>query len=439
MTAAPAGGSPLDPGTRSAYLFSDEGNGGLSAISLLCMVAFCSALVLIVMSLRLNPKAALNRAMAVLAFFYGLWALGDALVISAPSITTIHTFTPVSTIGYVYGMAAYLTLSLVFTGASLRRTLLLSIPIYAIATIEMLRAFTGNWVITGFRPSPWGNVGIPATDKTWSYLDIGLRVAVLAIASAAYLWSRARSHSRRYRSIALYMLLGLAATAVLGIFSVKVVWQLWGYPDPSVLLGMIGIGIDLYLIERYRFLSLDHPRIEREVIGAVEDAVMLFDARLIVIKANAGAHLELARKPGQLIGAEIASLFPESESIRSAWHVAVEGGEKETRTRCSFDGRELVMTLSPILDEFDDLVGGMAIVRRQDGLDAAVTAFGITARERSILLMLMQGITNKEIAEALFIAPNTVKNHVANIYQKTGAGTRVELFKLMLRKQIPSR
>jgi two-component system nitrate/nitrite response regulator NarL len=74
----------------------------------------------------------------------------------------------------------------------------------------------------------------------------------------------------------------------------------------------------------------------------------------------------------------------------------------------------------------------MAIVRKQDSLDAAVSAFGITARERSIILMLMQGITNKEIADALFIAPNTVKNHLANIYQKTGAGTRVELFRLML-------
>lgn len=404
----------------------------MSPVSLFCMVAFCSAVVLIVLSLRLNNKAALNRAMAWIAFCYSLWALGEAVVISAHDVDSVRFFDAIAAVGYLYGLAAFLTLTLVFTGATPRVSLPLNLAVYLLATAEMLRSFFGNWIISGFRPSPWGNVGIPSEDKVWSYLDIALHVAVLTIASVAYLRARAVSHSRRFRNIAAYMLIGTFLIALSEAFCVVIVWQLWGYPDPSVLAGMIGIGLDIYLIERYRFLSLDHPRIEKEVLGAVEDAVMLFDTRLVVIRANQGARLALARTSRNLVGLELASLFAESESIRRAWQAGVAGKEKEIKSRCSIEGEEILMTLSPIIDEFEDLIGGLAIVRKQDSLDAAMAAFGITARERSIILMLMQGITNKEIADALFIAPNTVKNHLANIYQKTGAGTRVELFRLIL-------
>ncbi len=402
----------------------------MSPFSLLCMVAFCSALVLLVLALRLNPRAPLNRAMAWVAFCYALWTLGDAVVISAQGPDTLRIFNFVAAVGYVYGVAAYLTLCLVFTGARPRVSIPLNLAAYLLATVEVLPAFTGGGIISGFHPSPWGNVGIASENRAWAYLDLSLRMAVFLFSIVAYLRARAASHSRRYRSIALYQVIGLVGMVVLQVFCIRVMWQLWGFPEPSVLVGMVAIGLDIYLIERYRFLSLDHPRIEREVLGAIGDAVILFDPQLAVIRANQNTQAVLGREPRAFLGQELPSLFAESESIRQSWRVAVTG--KEVKSKCSLNEGEFVMTLSPLLDEFGDLIGGMAIIRKQDSLDAAVAAYGITARERSIILMLMQGITSKEIAEALFIAPNTVKNHVANIYQKTGAGTRVELFRLVL-------
>ncbi len=50
-----------------------------------------------------------------------------------------------------------------------------------------------------------------------------------------------------------------------------------------------------------------------------------------------------------------------------------------------------------------------------------------TAREREILFIMIQGKSNQEIAQKLFISLKTVKNHVYNIYQKTGAKNRIEL------------
>jgi LuxR family maltose regulon positive regulatory protein len=42
----------------------------------------------------------------------------------------------------------------------------------------------------------------------------------------------------------------------------------------------------------------------------------------------------------------------------------------------------------------------------------------LTNREIEILLILPKGLTNHEIAEKLFISPETVKRHLYNIYQK---------------------
>jgi DNA-binding CsgD family transcriptional regulator len=56
--------------------------------------------------------------------------------------------------------------------------------------------------------------------------------------------------------------------------------------------------------------------------------------------------------------------------------------------------------------------------------------FGITAREKEIIFLMREGLSNKQIAERLFIATATVKNHVHNILEKTGAVNRVELIRL---------
>jgi DNA-binding CsgD family transcriptional regulator len=48
----------------------------------------------------------------------------------------------------------------------------------------------------------------------------------------------------------------------------------------------------------------------------------------------------------------------------------------------------------------------------------------LTPREREILAWIACGLTNSEIAETLWIAPNTVRTHLENIYAKLGVHTR---------------
>ena len=50
----------------------------------------------------------------------------------------------------------------------------------------------------------------------------------------------------------------------------------------------------------------------------------------------------------------------------------------------------------------------------------------LSEREREVLVLLAQGLANRQIAEALVISEGTVKNHVANILAKLRAANRTE-------------
>lgn len=58
-------------------------------------------------------------------------------------------------------------------------------------------------------------------------------------------------------------------------------------------------------------------------------------------------------------------------------------------------------------------------VRLEGGEESA-----LTARELEVLALLKQGLTNKEIAEALVISENTVKRHVKGVFLKLDVNTR---------------
>lgn len=56
------------------------------------------------------------------------------------------------------------------------------------------------------------------------------------------------------------------------------------------------------------------------------------------------------------------------------------------------------------------------VVRFVVGYGAALAALGISEREFQTLVLLADGLTNKEIARQLSVSPNTVKTHVGHLY-----------------------
>ena len=56
----------------------------------------------------------------------------------------------------------------------------------------------------------------------------------------------------------------------------------------------------------------------------------------------------------------------------------------------------------------------------------ALESLGISSREYDVLMLLAAGHSNKEIADKLFVSPNTVKTHLANLYGKLDVSRRTQ-------------
>lgn len=75
--------------------------------------------------------------------------------------------------------------------------------------------------------------------------------------------------------------------------------------------------------------------------------------------------------------------------------------------------------------------------RLSSGFRAAAST--VTSREREVLALLAEGRTNAEIAEALVVSTNTVRNHIQNALVKLGAHTRLEAVAIAVREGVIDR
>ncbi len=73
---------------------------------------------------------------------------------------------------------------------------------------------------------------------------------------------------------------------------------------------------------------------------------------------------------------------------------------------------------------------GHPIPRDEHGVPERLRAFGVTGRELEVLGLLGERLSNREIAQRLYVSPRTVEKHVERLLQKTGAGARSDLGRL---------
>ena len=58
--------------------------------------------------------------------------------------------------------------------------------------------------------------------------------------------------------------------------------------------------------------------------------------------------------------------------------------------------------------------------------EARLRELAITRREREILELIAEGLSNREIAEKLFVSENTVKTHSSRLFDKLSAKRRTQ-------------
>jgi len=62
--------------------------------------------------------------------------------------------------------------------------------------------------------------------------------------------------------------------------------------------------------------------------------------------------------------------------------------------------------------------------------------FGLTRRERQLVPMIAEGLTNKEIAERLNLSEQTIKNHIGRLLRKAGVKNRLSAVDILTGEDI---
>jgi DNA-binding CsgD family transcriptional regulator/tetratricopeptide (TPR) repeat protein len=111
-----------------------------------------------------------------------------------------------------------------------------------------------------------------------------------------------------------------------------------------------------------------------------------------------------------------------AEHLRAAHVIATSIGARPLQSAIEDLGRRLRVDLTVNAP-------GSAAEAPTDGADLAAgpaDPFGLTSREREVLVRVAQGDTNRQIAETLFISESTAGVHVSNILGKMGVRSRTE-------------
>ena len=106
--------------------------------------------------------------------------------------------------------------------------------------------------------------------------------------------------------------------------------------------------------------------------------------------------------------------------------------EVASAIRAVVQGQSLISPsmASKLLNEFNSLARQAADRREQ--LPAPV----LTARELEVLKLVARGMSNRDVADQLYISENTVRNHMANILEKLQLHSRTEAVMYAVRKRL---
>jgi DNA-binding NarL/FixJ family response regulator len=155
-------------------------------------------------------------------------------------------------------------------------------------------------------------------------------------------------------------------------------------------------------------LLLDHRLPDGDGVAAIGRLRELRPSMaIIVLTANAAEHLMVAA-----IEAGVSGFLSKTRSL----------GEVTSAVRAAAVGEAVI---SPEM---------LARLLPRLGGTGRVGAAALTDREREILGLIAQGLTNAAIADQLVVSVNTVRNHVANLLAKLGARSKLEALSIAIRE-----
>lgn len=201
---------------------------------------------------------------------------------------------------------------------------------------------------------------------------------------------------------------------------------------------------DDHAILREGLASLMEKQPDIAVVGGAEDgkeclekaAALMPDIVVLDIKLPGMSGIEVCRRlksSHPLIKVIMLSMYEDYEYIDQALHAGADGyllkkvvsSELVSAVRRAGQGEKV---FSPQV--LDAIVASV----RQEKPDAAEPSpvDALTAREKDVLSLMSEGLSNKQIAATLYLSPKTVEKIVSGIYRKLDVSSRTAAVKHFL-------
>jgi DNA-binding NarL/FixJ family response regulator len=149
-------------------------------------------------------------------------------------------------------------------------------------------------------------------------------------------------------------------------------------------------------------------------------ALLAAHRTLGILATDAADHVSAEEQFTQALALADACRAPYERTLTLIAHAELLVTTNDHRARALLDeARRLCLPL-------DALPAIAQIERLAARLDATAERppAGLTARELEVLRLVAAGLSNAEIAERLYLSPNTVSAHITNIFAKLGVHNR---------------
>jgi DNA-binding NarL/FixJ family response regulator len=160
-----------------------------------------------------------------------------------------------------------------------------------------------------------------------------------------------------------------------------------------------------------------------ELVGETDPDIALVDIRMPEMDGLEAARDLRDKHPK--VGVIMLTAYDDRQFVVEAVRSGARGYVLKAR-----DAEHLIQTVRLVAG------GNMVIDPQSTAKERDRRAETLTAREIEVLQLLAFGHTNRDIAERLYISPDTVKTHLEHIFEKLGASDRTAAVAEALRRRL---
>lgn len=214
-------------------------------------------------------------------------------------------------------------------------------------------------------------------------------------------------------------------------------------------LALAGCGLFVGELVRNRRISLESQAKLRALVETSPAAIVIIDERGVIEVANRAAMDLLVPRYSHLVGEPIAAFLPElhfairweeAPQFRASLQCRAHRGSGESflanvwfSTYQEGRTRNLAAIIADATDASEEEAGATgAAVAADPAAEEEATAAGLGTREAGVLRLVVQGLSNKEIASRMEISESAVKNTMQQLFAKSGVRTRGQLVRVAL-------